>query len=169
MSRQIHQDIDMILCNQPRRSPRTAPPQIPPVHSPALQTFRHRIPPARRIAVHNKMTAIKMLQQRIIQLNLHIEDATKLIPGNGVYAVKIFVNNDYTNPLKGMMNIGFRPTVDGSRRTIEVNIFDFDKDIYGEHLTVEVTAFLRTEKRFSGIDALKEQLAKDKVSAQEIL
>lgn len=101
--------------------------------------------------------------------NLHIEDATKLIPGNGVYAVKVFVNNDYTNPLKGMMNIGFRPTVDGSRRTIEVNIFDFDKDIYGEYLTVEVKTFLRTEKKFTGIDALKEQLARDKVSAQEIL
>ena len=68
-----------------------------------------------------------------------------------------------------MMNIGVRPTVDGTRRTIEVNLFDFNKDIYGQALRVYLRKYLRGEQKFSGLDALKEQLAKDKIAAQEAL
>lgn len=100
--------------------------------------------------------------------NLQTETETKLVPGNGVYAVNAFINKDFTRSFKGMMNIGVRPTVDGSRRTIEVNIFDFDDDIYDENLTVEVIAFLRPEQKFSGIEALKEQLSRDKEEAKNI-
>jgi riboflavin kinase / FMN adenylyltransferase len=61
-----------------------------------------------------------------------------------------------------MMNIGMRPTVDGRERTIEVNIFDFNEDLYGRELRVFVNKYLRGEEKFSGLDALKAQLGRDK-------
>jgi riboflavin kinase/FMN adenylyltransferase len=96
--------------------------------------------------------------------NVEVAESEKLIPGNGVYAVKVTIGKAYSY-YKGMMNIGLRPTVDGTKRTIEVNIFDFDKDIYGETLRVYLSAYLRGEVKFSGIDELKQQLAKDKIQA----
>jgi riboflavin kinase/FMN adenylyltransferase len=100
--------------------------------------------------------------------NLQIEDEEKLVPGNGVYAVELTIGSDKAI-YKGMMNIGVRPTVDGTKRTIEVNIFGFDQDIYGANIRVFVNSYLRGEVKFSGLDQLKEQLAKDKVEAQEKL
>jgi riboflavin kinase / FMN adenylyltransferase len=114
--------------------------------------------------------------------NLEIENPEKLVPGNGVYAVGLSMvngqwsmredkpqknNSSFTiqHSLKGMMNIGNRPTVGGTKKTIEVNIFDFDEDIYGKTLRVFVKKHLRDEQKFSGLDALKEQLAKDKKDA----
>jgi riboflavin kinase / FMN adenylyltransferase len=96
--------------------------------------------------------------------NIEIADEEKLIPGNGVYAVKIQIENYKLQiaDLNGMMNIGTRPTVDGTKRTIEVNIFDFDKTIYGEKLTISLEKHLREEQKFNGLEALKAQLAKDK-------
>ena len=70
---------------------------------------------------------------------------------------------------KGMMNIGMRPTVNGTNRTIEVNIFDLNEDLYGRTLRVFVKKHLRGEQKFAGLDALKEQLAKDKLNAIEAL
>ena len=66
---------------------------------------------------------------------------------------------------KGMMNIGMRPTIDGSERTIEVNIFDFNEDLYGREVRVMIRKWLRGEVKFNGLDALKDQLAKDKIEA----
>ena len=66
---------------------------------------------------------------------------------------------------KGMMNIGMRPTVDGRERTIEVNIFDFNEDLYGRELRVFIHKYLRGEEKFNGLDALKAQLALDKENA----
>jgi len=60
------------------------------------------------------------------------------------------------------MNIGLRPTVEGKKRTIEVNIFDFDKEIYGQYITMHFLEFLRHDVKFSGLEALKIQLKKDK-------
>ncbi len=94
--------------------------------------------------------------------NLQVENPEKLIPGNGVYAVEVKVKEQL---LKGMMNIGFRPTVDGSKIAIEVNIFDFDRDIYDTAVRVYVKYFLRPEQKFNGLDALKAQLGKDKLEA----
>jgi riboflavin kinase/FMN adenylyltransferase len=68
-----------------------------------------------------------------------------------------------------MMNIGVRPTIDGTQRTIEVNIFDFEEDLYGKLVRVFVKRFLREEKKFSGIEELKSQLAKDKLDALQHL
>lgn len=100
--------------------------------------------------------------------NLFIEDEEKLIPGNGVYAVRLTIGEDKT-VLNGMMNIGIRPTVDGTKRTIEVNIFDFNQDIYGQKMRVYIHNHLRSETKFGGLDQLKEQLVKDKAEAEKRL
>lgn len=100
--------------------------------------------------------------------NLVIENEEKLIPGNGVYAVRLTIGVNEVI-LKGMMNIGMRPTVDGTKRTIEVNIFNFDEDIYGQVMKVYIHKFLRGEVKFDGLEQLKEQLAKDKIKAGAIL
>lgn len=96
--------------------------------------------------------------------NLQINDASKLVPANGVYAVRVNVEGmDAT--FKGMMNIGIRPTVEGINRVIEVNIFDFDEMIYGKSIKVTLLKQLRNEIKFNGLDALKAQLALDKEQA----
>lgn len=98
--------------------------------------------------------------------NIALKNHEKLIPGNAVYAVEIITGKDC---FKGMMNIGFRPTVDGSRLAIEVNIFDFDRDIYHTTIRVYVKHFLRAEQKFAGLDALKVQLSRDKEMATQKL
>ena len=100
--------------------------------------------------------------------NLQIDDDEKLVPGNGVYAVELSMDED-ESLLKGMMNIGVRPTVDGITRTIEVNIFDFDKDIYGKYIRVYVKHYLRGEVKFNSLEELKRQLGNDKKKAIEQL
>ena len=67
------------------------------------------------------------------------------------------------------MSIGFRPTVDGKKRVVEVNIFDFDREIYGETLKVTVKKYLREEVRFEGLDALVKQIDLDKVESLKVL
>ena len=101
--------------------------------------------------------------------NLHINDEEKLIPSNGVYAVKVKGICTNHKAVEGMMNIGIRPTVDGQKKVIEVNIFNFDQDIYEQNLTVMVYEFIRGEVKFNGLDALKEQLHQDKITATSIL
>lgn len=94
--------------------------------------------------------------------NIVLNNEEKIIPGNGVYAVEIDIPGTDKRRYQGMMNIGVRPTVDGTRKTIEVNVFDFAEDIYGRKVRVSVKKFLRAEQKFSGIDALKQQLEKDR-------
>ena len=96
--------------------------------------------------------------------NLAINNESKLIPGNGVYAVTVQIENDKTI-FNGMMNIGVRPTFEKTERTIEVNIFDFDSPIYDKQLTVHIKARLRDEIKFDGIDSLKNQLNRDREMA----
>ena len=88
--------------------------------------------------------------------NLFVEDDYKLIPGNGVYSVEVNLNDNSLTRQKGMMNIGVRPTLGGTKRVIEVNIFDFNLDIYGKTITVYLNKHLRNEKKFSGLEQLKE-------------
>jgi riboflavin kinase / FMN adenylyltransferase len=97
--------------------------------------------------------------------NLQIGEKSKLIPGDGVYAVDIVVSDEPDKTYRGMMNIGYRPTVDGSKKMIEVHIFQFDRMIYGRTLRVFVKKFLRKEQKFTSLDDLKTQLALDKVRA----
>ncbi len=101
--------------------------------------------------------------------NLHISSEEKLIPANGVYAVTVTRTDAANQLLKGMMNIGYRPTVDGKKKVIEVNLFDFEGDLYGKTLQVHMHYYLRGEVKFGGLDALKAQLASDKIAALALL
>jgi riboflavin kinase / FMN adenylyltransferase len=104
--------------------------------------------------------------------NLQPTNEEKIIPGNGVYAVEISLTtaeSRLTTHGKGMMNIGVRPTVDGTKRTIEVNIFNFNEDIYGEILRVYVKAYIRPEKKFAGLEELKEAIEADRKAVNVIL
>jgi riboflavin kinase / FMN adenylyltransferase len=96
--------------------------------------------------------------------NLKVMDEEKIVPGNGIYAV-------YAQPegaserSKGMMSIGFRPTVDGKKRVIEVNIFDFNREIYDQSLRVYVKKYLREEIKFDGLEGLVKQIDQDKIDS----
>ena len=94
--------------------------------------------------------------------NIEIEEDYKLIPKTGVYAVKALIDQ---KEVFGMMNIGFNPTVNGQKQTIEVNLFDFDADIYDKEIEVSLLHFLREEQKFGSIDLLKEQLNQDRINA----
>jgi len=94
--------------------------------------------------------------------NIEVPETYKLIPARGVYAVSTILND---TTVLGMMNIGTRPTVNGTNQTIEVNFFDFNKDIYGKNIQVNIYNRLRSEQKFENLDALKMQLATDKVQA----
>jgi len=100
--------------------------------------------------------------------NLKINDDEKIIPGNGIYAVYAQPEG-YTERLKGMMSIGFRPTVDGKKRVVEVNIFDFDTEIYGQTLKVFVKKYLREEIKFNGLEELVQQMDQDKINSLKVL
>lgn len=100
--------------------------------------------------------------------NLKVVDEDKLIPGNGIYAVYAKPEG-YKDKLKGMMSIGFRPTVDGKQRVIEVNIFDFNADIYDQRLLVYVKKYLRPELKFETLETLVQQIDQDKINSQAVL
>jgi riboflavin kinase/FMN adenylyltransferase len=68
-----------------------------------------------------------------------------------------------------MLYIGTRPTINGTKRNIEVNIFDFDKSIYGEAITINFEHLIRSDAAFSDLESLKKQLALDKIKALELL
>jgi len=89
-----------------------------------------------------------------------------IIPSNGVYAVRLFVRDNYYN---GIVNIGMRPTFDAKSLAIEVHIFDFDEDIYGEEMTVYFAGKIREERKFSSAEALIGQITKDISAAKTIL
>ena len=91
--------------------------------------------------------------------NLFIEDPNKLIPAMGVYASRVHYKG---KTYMGMTNIGMRPTINANKLTFETNIFDFDKEIYGESITVELIKRIRNEKKFGNLEILKDQLAIDR-------
>jgi riboflavin kinase/FMN adenylyltransferase len=98
--------------------------------------------------------------------NIDIKEDYKLIPKTGVYVVQSSIEN---KTVFGMMNIGNRPTVNGKHQTIEVHFFDFNQDLYGKNLTVELLYFLREEHKFDAVDSLVLQLKEDKNTAQKYL
>lgn len=111
--------------------------------------------------------------------NLKVMDEEKIVPGNGIYAVYAeLVENvagyqlrvaGYRQCLKGMMSIGLRPTVGGKKRVIEVNLFDFNKEIYNQTLRVYVKKYLRQEVKFDSLDELVRQIDKDKIDSLKAL
>jgi riboflavin kinase/FMN adenylyltransferase len=98
--------------------------------------------------------------------NIHIEESYKLIPNDGVYVIQSQIKN---KTVFGMMNIGTNPTVEGKTRSIEVNFFNFQEDIYKTKLKIEFLKRLRTEQKFKNLEALKLQLKTDKVNALDYL
>ncbi|CAH0238619.1 Riboflavin biosynthesis protein RibF [Pedobacter sp. Bi27] len=110
--------------------------------------------------------------------NIFIEETYKLIPGDGIYAVTVEMDSEVRSPesevpnpkpstlnpqpYKGMAYIGQRPTINGMTRNIEVNIFDFNQEIYGQDIKMNFLKFLRHDVKFTGLEALTVQLQKDK-------
>ena len=99
--------------------------------------------------------------------NVQPNNESKIVPADGAYAVT--VNIEGFPEKKGMLNIGTNPTFEGKKRTIEVNIFDFDADIYGKEITVCFHERIRGEQKFGNFEELKKQLNEDKRKAAEIL
>lgn len=98
--------------------------------------------------------------------NIKLTDNRKLLPAAGVYTVKVFLGKE---EYRGMLNIGVRPTVSRSGEVrLEVNIFDFSRDIYGEEITVALLTRIRGERKFDNIEELRLQLEKDKKVALRI-
>ena len=100
--------------------------------------------------------------------NLLPDDDYQLIPATGVYAVRVTLRSSL-HTLNGMMNIGTRPTFDGSEQTLEVHILHFNHDIYGQPISVEFVSRLREERRFESMEALKEQLNQDAIQAEQVI
>ena len=99
--------------------------------------------------------------------NLNTDEIGKLVPASGVYAVHVQLENEQHLRL-AMMNIGTRPTYDGHVQTLEVHIFDFDSDIYGQQLRVVFDRRIRNEMKFSSPQELAKQLEKDKEEIRRI-
>ncbi|SIT06827.1 riboflavin kinase / FMN adenylyltransferase [Zobellia uliginosa] len=98
--------------------------------------------------------------------NLHIPETYKLVPKNGVYVVQ---SNLMGKTVFGMMNIGYNPTVEGKEKTIEINFFDFDQDLYGQELQIDILHRIRDEHKFESVEALKRQLEKDKQTSFSLI
>ena len=98
--------------------------------------------------------------------NIEIAEKYKLIPSNGVYAVRVTVQGKLR---LGMMNIGIKPTIGKQAMSIEVHVFNFDKEIYGIHLKVEVVKQIRKEMKFNDLQDLSDQLKIDSQRAMTIL
>ncbi|HVV56145.1 MAG TPA: bifunctional riboflavin kinase/FAD synthetase [Mucilaginibacter sp.] len=98
--------------------------------------------------------------------NILIEESYKLIPCDGIFAVKVYVNG---NAYKGMGYIGHRPTINGLTRNIEVNIFDFNDDIYSQPIRMEFLHYVRGDMKFDSLARLQEQLDRDKLAVTKLL
>ncbi len=98
--------------------------------------------------------------------NLSIQEDYKLIPKNGVYVVSSVLEG---KRVFGMMNIGFNPTVEGKTKSIEINFFDFDRDLYGKKIQVDIIDRIRDEKKFNSLEGLQAQLKKDRKTSLAII
>lgn len=98
--------------------------------------------------------------------NIEIKESYKLLPADGAYAIKAQIKDVIFD---GMLNIGFKPTVNGTKRTIEAHLFNFDQDIYNEDIVVFFVRALRKEMKFESLEKLQEQLEQDKADALRIL
>lgn len=97
--------------------------------------------------------------------NIIIRDEMKLVPANGIYVAEAELPNENDARRQGMMSIGVRPTIDGHNRTIEMNVFNFEKDIYGEIIKIFMHKFLREEEKFNSLEELQEQMKIDKLNS----
>lgn len=98
--------------------------------------------------------------------NILVEETYKLIPKDGIFAVKIYLHD---SEHLGMGYIGHRPTINGMTRNIEVNIFDFNRDIYSQPIRMEFLHYVRDDMKFNSLEELTEQLGKDKIAVEKLL
>ncbi len=98
--------------------------------------------------------------------NLLVEEGYKLIPADGIFAATVQLDDEI---FQGMAYIGHRPTINGMTRNIEVNIFDFNRDIYNQTLQMNFIHFVRHDVKFSSLDGLKDQLAQDRLDVLALL
>ncbi len=98
--------------------------------------------------------------------NLHIAEEYKLIPKNGVYVVSSLMDG---NRVYGMMNIGYNPTVEGTTKSIEINFFDFDQDLYDKKIQIDIIDRIRDEHKFDSVEALQAQLKKDRETSLSLI
>lgn len=98
--------------------------------------------------------------------NLRIKETYKLIPKNGAYVIKSHLKG---REVYGMMNIGYNPTVDGEKQSIEIHFLDFEEDLYNQNLQVNILEWIREEQKFNTLDELKEQLHKDQITTRRII
>ena len=98
--------------------------------------------------------------------NLRIPESYKLIPKNGVYAVRSKLGGKVVS---GMMNIGVNPTVDGREQSIEIHFFDFEEDLYDQTIQVDILDWIREEQKFNSLEELKVQLGRDMETARNVI
>ena len=98
--------------------------------------------------------------------NIQIQESHKLIPADGIYAVHMLWQSQ---TYKGMLYIGDRPTVQGSKKVIEVNIFEFDQEIYDEQIQVKLIQYIRADQKFDSLDALKLAIQQDEINCRKAL
>ena len=98
--------------------------------------------------------------------NIEVKEEYKLLPKNGVYLIQSVINH---NKYFGMMNIGIKPTIKESSKTIEVNFFDFEGDLYHKNIEVNIKKFIRDEIKFDSLELLKSQIQKDKINCNSII
>lgn len=98
--------------------------------------------------------------------NIEVKEEYKLLPKNGVYLIQSVINH---NKYFGMMNIGIKPTIKESSKTIEVNFFDFEGDLYHKNINVNIKKFIRDEIKFDSLELLKSQILKDKINCNSII
>lgn len=98
--------------------------------------------------------------------NIQVEETYKLLPCDGVYFIQTQWNKQ---TLYGMMNVGFRPTLEGEQRSFEVHLFDFDQDLYGSSLALDLLELIRHEKKFDSLEELKAQLEEDQVKCRTLI
>ena len=121
-------------------------------------------------SLHGKVIEGQKLGRKIQfpTANIEASDPHKIIPGHGVYAVTVNIDGESH---RGMLNIGTRPTINNNadRRSIEVHIIDFDKDIYKKPIEIKFITKIREEQKFASIDSLRAQLEKDKLAVLDLL
>lgn len=102
--------------------------------------------------------------------NISVNHPRKVIPANGVYAVRVTMDgSNERTPNAGMMNIGHRPTFDGRDLAVEVHLLDFSENLYGQDLRIEFVDRMRDEQKFDSVDALIEQLSRDRSRCKQLL
>ena len=98
--------------------------------------------------------------------NVEVNEGYKLLPKNGVYLIQSIINK---KQVFGMMNIGVKPTLIESSKTIEINFFDFEGNLYDKNIRVDIKQFIRDEVRFKSLELLKSQIQKDKINCNSII